>query len=108
LRKADSLPPYHPLPLSQNLGTLTSLNPLGPSGPVTGLLYLYLYPVLHLIPLTFNGLGPWHSFNSHHIKNSGIKCLFFTHFYRNPKLTEKSAVSGSITWTSFLSKISDF
>jgi len=26
--------------LSQNLGTLTSWNPLGPSGPVIGLLYL--------------------------------------------------------------------
>jgi hypothetical protein len=29
----------HPVPLSRNLGTLTSWNPLGPSGPVTGLLY---------------------------------------------------------------------
>ena len=27
------------MPLSCNLGTLTSWNPLGPSGPVTGLLY---------------------------------------------------------------------
>ena len=34
---------HHPVQLSQNLGTLTSWNPLGPSGPVTGLLYLYLY-----------------------------------------------------------------
>ena len=34
---------HHPRPLSRNLGTLTSCNPLGPSGPVTGLLYLYLY-----------------------------------------------------------------
>ena len=35
---------HHPVPLSRNLGTLTSLNPLGPSGPVTGLLYhFYLY-----------------------------------------------------------------
>jgi len=32
---------HHPVPLSRNLGTLTSWNPLGPSGPVTGLLYLY-------------------------------------------------------------------
>jgi len=32
----------HPAPLWQNLGTLTSWNRLGPSGPVTGLLYLYL------------------------------------------------------------------
>jgi len=31
------------VPLSRNLGTLTSWNSLGPSGPVTGLLYLYLY-----------------------------------------------------------------
>ena len=33
--------PYHlPVPLSWNLGTLTSWNPLGHSRPVTGLLYL--------------------------------------------------------------------
>ena len=29
------------MPLSRNLGTLTSWNPLGHSGPVTGLLYFY-------------------------------------------------------------------
>jgi len=29
------------VPLSRNLGDLTSWNPLGPSGPVSGLLYLY-------------------------------------------------------------------
>jgi len=28
--------------LSRNLGTLTSWNTLGPSGPLTGLLYLYM------------------------------------------------------------------
>ena len=33
---------HHPVPLSQNLGTLTYWNPLGLSRPVTGLLYLYL------------------------------------------------------------------
>jgi len=32
---------HHPVPLSRNLGNLTSWNPLGPSGPVTGLLYLF-------------------------------------------------------------------
>jgi len=32
---------HHPVPLSWNLGTLTSWNPLGHSGPVTGLLYLF-------------------------------------------------------------------
>jgi len=33
---------HHPVLLSRNLGTLTSRNPLGPSGPVVGLLYVYL------------------------------------------------------------------
>ena len=33
---------HHPVPLSQNLGTLTSWNPLGQSRPVMGLLYIYL------------------------------------------------------------------
>ena len=38
--------PYHlPVPLSWNLGTLTSWNPLGDSRPVMGLLYLYLYQI---------------------------------------------------------------
>jgi len=34
-------PYHHPVPLSWNLGNLTSWNPLGLSRPVTGLLYLY-------------------------------------------------------------------
>ena len=34
---------HHPVPLSWDLGTLTSLNPLGLSRPVMGLLYLYYY-----------------------------------------------------------------
>jgi len=33
------------MPLSRNLGALTSWNPLGLSRPVMGLLYLYLYNV---------------------------------------------------------------
>ena len=33
---------HHPVPLSWNLGTLTSWNPLGHSRPVTGLLFLFL------------------------------------------------------------------
>ena len=36
------------MPLSRNLGTLTSWNPLGHSGPVTGLIYLLQH--------TFRGL----------------------------------------------------
>jgi len=31
---------HHPVPLPWNLGTLTSWNPVGPSRPITGLLYL--------------------------------------------------------------------
>ena len=34
---------HHPVPLSRNMGILTSWNPLRPSGPVTGLLYLYSF-----------------------------------------------------------------
>ena len=34
---------HHPVPLSRNLGTLTSWNPLGLSRPVMGLLYLFIY-----------------------------------------------------------------
>jgi hypothetical protein len=34
---------HHPVPLSRNLGASTFWNPLGPSGPATGLLYLLLY-----------------------------------------------------------------
>ena len=34
------LPTYHPVPLSRNLGTLTSWNTLDHSGPAPGLLYL--------------------------------------------------------------------
>ena len=39
----------HPVPLSRNLGTLTSWNPLGLSRPVVGLICFYLhvkYPIL--------------------------------------------------------------
>jgi len=43
-------PYHHPVPLSWNLGTLTSWKPLGHSRPVTGLIYLYLY-------LCLNGSG---------------------------------------------------
>jgi hypothetical protein len=38
VRKAKQ-PYHHPVPLSCNLGTSTSWNPLGHSRPVTGLLY---------------------------------------------------------------------
>jgi len=37
---------HHPVPLSWNLGTLTSWNPLGPSEPVAGLLYYNISSIL--------------------------------------------------------------
>ena len=36
------------MPLSRNLGTLTSWNPLGHSGPVTGLIYLFTFYVVEV------------------------------------------------------------
>ena len=52
------------MPLSRNLGTLTSWNPLGHSGPVTGLLYLIFnihmfkaFIQVYLCSVTFSGLG---------------------------------------------------
>jgi len=41
VKAAGAFKYHHPLPLSRNLGTLTSWNPLGPSGPATGLFLLY-------------------------------------------------------------------
>jgi len=35
---------HYPVPLSRNLRTVTSWNPLGPFGPVTGMLYLLPSP----------------------------------------------------------------
>ena len=45
MRKADNY--HHPVPLSRNLGTLTSWNLLGLSRPVTGLIYLFFYQVMY-------------------------------------------------------------
>ena len=51
-------PYHHPVPLSRNLGTLTSWNTLGHSRPVMGLLYFYLY--IKMRPMWLLGLrcGP--------------------------------------------------
>ena len=48
------------MPLSCNLGTLTSWNPLGHSRPVTGLLYLYYYYYYYyyyLLQLSFHSVA---------------------------------------------------
>ena len=42
------------MPLSWNLGTLTSWNPLGHSRPVKGLLYLYLFTETLVVRTRFN------------------------------------------------------
>ena len=47
---------HHPVPLSRNVGALTSWNPLGLSRPVMRLIYLYLYLkyLYSLIPQPFS------------------------------------------------------
>jgi len=46
---------HHPVPLSRNLGTLTSWNPLGLSRPVMELLYLLpIFQAVNAILLTGN------------------------------------------------------
>ena len=47
---------HHPVPLSRNMGVLTSWNPVGHSRPVMGLLYLYFYLYTHINDCT------WQSF----------------------------------------------
>jgi hypothetical protein len=47
------------MPLSWNLGTLTSWNPLGHSRPVMGLLYLYFNCNLNALYVTHNGTLTW-------------------------------------------------
>ena len=42
---------HHPVPLSRNLGTLTSWNPLGLSEPVTALLFIRGYVVGSTLPI---------------------------------------------------------
>ena len=45
------------MPLSRNLGTLTSWNPLGLSRPVTGLFYLFIVTVLSVKMATILSVG---------------------------------------------------
>jgi hypothetical protein len=57
---AYSWQPYpHPVPLSRNLGTLTSWNPLGHLRPVTGLLYLFLEHLYPAFSLSAETVEPW-------------------------------------------------
>jgi len=75
------------VPLSRNLGTLTSWNPLGHSRTVTPLLYLYLYiaelfHIMQLILIFRNLYWGWlprdfHYLRFFHIRYaaSNVKCL---------------------------------
>ena len=45
-------PYHHPVPLSWNLGTLTSWNPLGHSRTLTGLLYIFIYSTTNVVKRT--------------------------------------------------------
>ena len=47
------------MPLSRNLGTLTSWNTLGHSGPVTGLLYLFTVYTVHVYWLVKSDHPKW-------------------------------------------------
>jgi len=50
---------HHPVPLSRNLGTLTSWNPLGLPRPVMGLLYLFFYQALTFRRLMSTTVDPY-------------------------------------------------
>ena len=62
-------PYHHPVPLSCNLGTLTSWNPLGHTRPVSGLLYLYWWL-----------LTIWHGTTSVHVKSLTLNCRSINSF----------------------------
>jgi hypothetical protein len=51
---------HHPVPLSRNLGTLTSWNTLALSRPVMGLIYLYLYLYVRKKTTFDNKYRNWH------------------------------------------------
>ena len=58
---------HHPVPLSRNLGTLTSWNPVGPSGPVMGLIYLYFTYSYTIILFCFMMLCIYFSARFNHV-----------------------------------------
>ena len=68
---------HHPVPLSRNLGTLTSWNPLGHSRPVTGLLYLFTPPTPKLLGNNYKFMcpGTQSNFAASHTQGRQIKGL---------------------------------
>ena len=94
---ASGWQPYHqPVPLSCNMGTLTSWNPLGHSRPVTGLFYLYLkrcvrvglwlYPCTCVLLCFFFSLRPWLS-ASYVVRATSVALYFFWFPTRNLSLS---------------------
>ena len=81
---------HHPVPLSQNLGTLTSWNPLGSSGPVMGLIYLSVTLLVLLavvMVVLVVSVRQWLIVTSHHVQLS-TTCLIWSQMnakYRNWK-----------------------
>jgi hypothetical protein len=81
---------YHPVPLSRNLGTLTSWNPLGHSRSVTGLLYLYLY-LYHKLLVFLSSPFSYFASNCNSFKCYNIlyTCIYLHHsfypIYFNPE-----------------------
>jgi hypothetical protein len=62
------------VPLSRNLGTITSWNPLGHSRPVTGL--LYLFTAIHYKLLATNTL-PYYRYKPEPVLESAIMILYW-------------------------------
>jgi len=55
---------HHPVPLSRNLGILTSWNPLGHSRPVTGLIYLFFIVSVDMDKVGVMAPYCWSTFNT--------------------------------------------
>jgi len=66
---------HHPVPLSRNLGALTSWNPLGLSRPVMGLLYLFF--LQDWVPHNFRSLRTCSPRMTETFASLGSDCFFF-------------------------------
>jgi hypothetical protein len=93
-------PYHHRVPLSWNLGTLISRNPLGHSGTVTALIYLFTHGHLHTVTYTRGRIDTIDSpddehlvsrnmyrigINRYKVKNCASRCLFTRIIYKEHK-----------------------
>ena len=84
---------HHTVPLSRNLGALSSLDHSGPARPVTGVLYLlYLYGKCRSIPLT-TGLSVTTILRRHQLKRQKSVCRRI----RRKLYAERSTGFGNMT-----------